>query len=257
MSFKSIMTGNCEMTLIRILLCAAAIGAVMHVEAVAEQPDSVFYSDIKLVNRSCSGTDLELVLTTYVSYLAWGGSTHARFEWIGETAIDTIVFYGEPGYPVVSATQHRDLANESYSLRIWDTDAFGYGITHSYQGDLFEIKFRVDDGDTVAISETYPFTSCSPFWCFPVSYVNLDTTIVVDAQDAVKMPYPGDVDCSGLVNISDVVTIINYVFSGGSILYKQAGDVDRTCTITVSDAVRLISYIFAGGEAPLPGCLPE
>lgn len=245
------------MTLLRILLCTVAIGAFSHVEAFAQPSDSAFYSDIKLVNRSCTGTELELVLTAYVSYPSWGGQTYARFEWSGETAIDTIIFYGEPGYPLVSATHHKDLADKSYRLTIWDEDAVLYGIFHSYQGDLFEIRFRVDDGDTITISETYPFLSCSLFWCFPVSYVNLDTTIVVNAQDAVTMPFPGDVDCSGLVNISDVVTIINYVFSGGGILYKQAGDVDRTCTITVSDAVRLISYIFAGGTAPLPGCLPE
>lgn len=228
----------------------------MHVEAVAQPSDSAFYSDIKLVNRSCSGTVLELVLHVYVSHQDWGDRTDATFVWSGETELDTIVFYGVPSDPQIVAEHTKDVANKSYHFMIWAA-APPAGYFPAFQGELFEIRFPVDDGDTATISETYPFTSCSLFMCFPVSYVNLDTTIVVNAQDAVTMPYPGDVDCSGLVNVSDVVTVINYVFSGGSILYKQAGDVDRTCTITISDAVRLISYIFAGGEAPLPGCLPE
>lgn len=65
----------------------------------------------------------------------------------------------------------------------------------------------------------------------------------------------GDVDANGLVNISDVVYLIAYVFSGGPAPNPtSSGDVDCTGIVNVSDVVYLIAYIFSGGPAPCVGC---
>ena len=62
---------------------------------------------------------------------------------------------------------------------------------------------------------------------------------------------PGDVDESGNINISDVVFLIAYIFSGGSPPVPLArGDVDCSKRVNISDAVFLISYIFSGGGPP-------
>ena len=61
----------------------------------------------------------------------------------------------------------------------------------------------------------------------------------------------GDADHDGFVDVSDVVYLLSYIFSGGAEPSPvAAGDADCSGTIDISDVVRLISYIFSGGEAP-------
>lgn len=66
----------------------------------------------------------------------------------------------------------------------------------------------------------------------------------------------GDADFSGMVNISDAVYLISYIFAGGPAPHpiKLVGDADCNGAITISDAVYLINYIFAGGPAPCNPC---
>jgi hypothetical protein len=62
---------------------------------------------------------------------------------------------------------------------------------------------------------------------------------------------PGDLDGSGNIDISDVVFLISYIFSGGLPPIPLArGDADCSMGVDISDAVFLISYIFSGGSAP-------
>lgn len=58
----------------------------------------------------------------------------------------------------------------------------------------------------------------------------------------------GDVDDNGLVNISDAVNLIAYIFAGGTPpVNSDAGDADGNSIVNISDAVTLIAYIFGGG----------
>lgn len=61
----------------------------------------------------------------------------------------------------------------------------------------------------------------------------------------------GDATGDLLVNVSDAVYIINYVFAGGfePDPYK-AGDVNCDETVNVSDAVYIINYVFVSGDNP-------
>jgi hypothetical protein len=64
----------------------------------------------------------------------------------------------------------------------------------------------------------------------------------------------GDADSNGIVNISDAVYLISYIFGGGPAPNPlQVGDVDCNNIVNISDAVYLIAYIFGGGPAP---CYP-
>jgi len=66
---------------------------------------------------------------------------------------------------------------------------------------------------------------------------------------------PGDANHDHIVDISDAVYLIAYIFSGGLAPAPMiAGDVNADCAVDISDAVYIISYIFGGGVAPLPGC---
>ena len=66
----------------------------------------------------------------------------------------------------------------------------------------------------------------------------------------------GDANIDGLVNVSDAVYIINYVFSGGPAPRPyNSGDPNCDGNANVSDAVYLINYVFAGGLYPCQNCL--
>lgn len=61
----------------------------------------------------------------------------------------------------------------------------------------------------------------------------------------------GDANYDGIVDISDVVHLIAYIFAGGTEPSpKAAGDADCSGAIDISDVVYLISHIFSGGSAP-------
>jgi hypothetical protein len=61
----------------------------------------------------------------------------------------------------------------------------------------------------------------------------------------------GDANADSDVNVSDAVSIINYVFVGGDPPDPSAaGDVNCDETCNVSDAVWIINYVFVGGNEP-------
>ncbi len=65
----------------------------------------------------------------------------------------------------------------------------------------------------------------------------------------------GDADGNTIVNISDAVYLIAYIFGGGSAPDPLlSGDADCNSIVNISDAVYLIAYIFGGGGAPCASC---
>jgi hypothetical protein len=65
----------------------------------------------------------------------------------------------------------------------------------------------------------------------------------------------GDANADLIVDISDAVYLIAYIFSGGPApIPLLAGDANCDQAVDISDAVHLIAYIFSGGPAPCAGC---
>ncbi len=65
----------------------------------------------------------------------------------------------------------------------------------------------------------------------------------------------GDANADAADDISDVVYLIAYIFSGGSAPNPVlSGDANCDSTVDISDVVYLIAYIFSGGAAPCAGC---
>jgi hypothetical protein len=64
----------------------------------------------------------------------------------------------------------------------------------------------------------------------------------------------GDIDMTTEVNISDVVYLVCYIFSGCAAPPLSATDVDCDGAITISDAVYMIEYIFSYGALPCAAC---
>jgi PKD repeat protein len=66
----------------------------------------------------------------------------------------------------------------------------------------------------------------------------------------------GDANADGSVDISDVVYLIAYIFSGGSGPEPlDAGDANCDSSVDISDVVYLIAYIFSGGLEPCDVCM--
>ncbi len=65
-------------------------------------------------------------------------------------------------------------------------------------------------------------------------------------------PICGDTNDDGVVNISDAVYLIGYLFKGGPDPLGDA-DFDQCGSINMSDVIYLFDYVFKGGPAPCAG----
>lgn len=106
--------------------------------------------------------------------------------------------------------------------------------------------------------------SGTPSW--PATYFM--TIAVVDAGEpqltdtlriaivVTEPPYVcGDADGTGIINISDAVFLIGYIFGSGQAPDPlESGDCDCNALVNISDAVYLVTYIFGGGPAPCDAC---
>jgi hypothetical protein len=79
---------------------------------------------------------------------------------------------------------------------------------------------------------------------------------LADSQHVTIQVYRcGDADGNAIINISDAVELIGYIFGGADPPDPLlAGDADCNVIVNVSDAVYLIGYIFGGGPAPCNEC---
>ena len=71
----------------------------------------------------------------------------------------------------------------------------------------------------------------------------------------------GDANADGERNISDVLTVLDYLFAGGvSLSCPATGDANDDGRIDLTDAVALLNHLFAGGEElpePFATCGPD
>ncbi len=87
-----------------------------------------------------------------------------------------------------------------------------------------------------------------------------NNVLIYDRQDgwARVCQFKGDVNADDAIDISDVVYIIQWIFSEGPapIPAPLSGDVNCDDFTDISDCVYLIAYIFSGGPAPCGPCYP-
>jgi hypothetical protein len=63
----------------------------------------------------------------------------------------------------------------------------------------------------------------------------------------------GDTNGDGQQNVADVITLLSYLFSNGSIQCRAAGDFNDDELLDVADVIALLNFIFAGGAPPPTG----
>jgi hypothetical protein len=89
-------------------------------------------------------------------------------------------------------------------------------------------------------------------------YLSKPHFVMQRVMDWLKAPWLyvyGDANGDSIVDISDVVWLMNYLFAGGPPPNPMAaGDANGDCVVDVSDVVYLLNYLFVHGPAPQEGC---
>jgi len=90
---------------------------------------------------------------------------------------------------------------------------------------------------------------------------NADTSTLITAKYAfvpsdvglagLYKPMCGNANRDGVVSVSDVVFLINYLFKGGAKPFMYYSNVNGDNKLSVSDVVYLINYLFKGGAKPI------
>ncbi len=81
--------------------------------------------------------------------------------------------------------------------------------------------------------------------------------ITVLPYDVAPSTMPGDANGDGILDVSDAVFIVNYLFQGGPPSNPpSAGDINGDCFIGLSDLVWLLNFLYRGGPPPQIRCLP-
>jgi hypothetical protein len=62
----------------------------------------------------------------------------------------------------------------------------------------------------------------------------------------------GDVNVDGIVNASDLIYMVNYIFKSGPdpLPERSAGDVNCSGGLGATDIIYLVNYIFKSGAPP-------
>jgi len=146
--------------------------------------------------------------------------------------------YGASAYPSYSHSTgelYQIITNPGYYIGGSNTDLFSI---------LTADKIDLNPGDSVKLDFALVSTKTS-----------LDSLKAsVRKAKAMISPYiTGDANGDKVVNVTDVVYLINYLFKGGSApVPLSTGDVNCDGKVTVSDVIYLINYLFKGG--PKPAC---
>ncbi len=70
----------------------------------------------------------------------------------------------------------------------------------------------------------------------------------------------GDANADGGHNLADVITVLDYTFTGAPLLCLDAADANDDGGIDVADPIYLLCWLWLGGPpppSPMPGCGPD
>lgn len=87
--------------------------------------------------------------------------------------------------------------------------------------------------------------------------VDLADTNCVDSCDfsefSVCLYKPGDFNGNGLINLSDIIRVVSYIFKGGQSPNPPCtGDANADGKTTITDIVYVVNFVFKNGVDPIP-----
>jgi hypothetical protein len=143
--------------------------------------------------------------------------------------------------------------DDTLKLHIRATDPDGPSLTLSTSTLPTNSDFH-DSGNGGGLFRFYP-DSTQKDSVYHVTFVASDGFLADSETVAMRVTsfVRGDVNRDGVINISDVVYLINYLYVGGPPpTPREAGDANADGVINVTDVVYLINYLYVGGPPP-PG----
>ena len=119
------------------------------------------------------------------------------------------------------------------------------------------------DGDATSYTDSDPFDGCAQYRVLgDIGDLEMPTFLVDGCFPAKRVRLQrGRVNSDGVVDLSDAVAIVSYLFLGGdepSCL--DSADVDDNGAIEISDTIYLLNHLFLGGRSPrtpFRNCLPD
>jgi hypothetical protein len=158
----------------------------------------------------------------------------------------------QAGVPSVWGLKLNSLVN--YSTTEVGTPNDGLWSNGDVMSFSLNLAYLPPSWDVTGLTSVMPLFHSGGFDVFisddtEVDYLRLVLTICCEN------PYVfGDANHDGIIDISDAVYLIAYIFSGGSAPSPLlAGDANCDGMDDISDVVYLIAYIFSGGHAPCSG----
>lgn len=215
-------------------------------------PDTAYYLSPQFALEDCTPT-VRAILPIYLfsDFATQSYAVTLRLLLAGE--FDTAFGYLFTPCDEPHITYFRNDSARTLSLGV---HCLNGGTVTPVQDVVMRFDLLASPGDTILIKST-PLShnfllGDGIFWWHPIG-AELEAMFVVPSSFTVPN---GDCDCSGLITISDVVFLINYIFAGGLPPYDlNAADPNADCSNTISDVVYLINYIFSGGGEPQAGCV--
>lgn len=208
---------------------------------------------------------------------------------------DTLTPLGSYELLIIATEQSKQIV-DSTTVLLYVTSSFNRKPDLSLPGPRtvyggLQIAFPVvavdpDSIDTLTLTKSgvgdFPcYPRVSPVVCYfqwtttPDDTLNSPYTVVftvddgrdstdTDSVEITVLPYdvspstmPGDVNGDGIIDVSDAVFIINYLFQGGPPSNPpSAGDINGDCFTGLSDLIWLLNYLYKGGPPPQIRCLP-
>ncbi|MGB5105528.1 MAG: MXAN_6640 family putative metalloprotease [Candidatus Zixiibacteriota bacterium] len=242
---------------------------VVSMMAWKSSPSDVYAESTMTLNGSGDGSytlysanswnSLVMVITNVSQSLsdrtyAYGASyTNAPNVAVGVTAVADDSVYSNTTTDVSFTVQNTGVLTETYNLTAGNTA--GWSVTPS----AASIMLNPTQSAPVTVQVVCPAGTLNGV--FDDVWLKAEATSLVGISDTDTSLVEvfimhGDADNNGILNISDAVFDVTYIFSAGStpIPVIDAGDADCSTIVNISDAVFLINYIFASG--PPPPCNP-
>jgi hypothetical protein len=184
----------------------------------------------------------------YTDFGIAGYTQNSAFDFAGAT--------GLAGWPSVVIDQTNPFGSLPNTAKI-DVRP---GATVIYTWDSF-IDDPAFEGEPCGVVYETP-NGIRVYLTFPLYFLTDATAEAVISHakqlfgEAAVIEVNGDVDGSGIVDITDLVYLIDYVFGGGPVpVSMNSADVDASCEIDISDITYLVSYYFQTGSPPQAGCV--
>ncbi|MGB8657082.1 MAG: dockerin type I domain-containing protein [Candidatus Zixiibacteriota bacterium] len=142
-----------------------------------------------------------------------------------------------PGHPAPTHNDAGNVSHDIYSVMQPSPSPGGLWSLPDYPGDCYDFNNQNVPDEFSARYRTW--NGVSPI------FTEVEYALHISPWD-----YRGDVTGDGVVNASDVVFVINYLFRGGSAPHPYSkGDVTCNGIVDSGDVIFMINYLYKGGAA--------